>query len=318
MSNILQPKGIPIFSALIQKGGTGKTTINYTFAEYCAIIKGKRVLIIDLDPQQNMSGAFLTLERGQDEIEIAPIHPEFDFNDPEDVKHYNARSTITDIFEGKYILPYPTYISEEHGFAGLIDIIPGSQEKLNTINGMFSPSTGNGDLKSNSGASYVKFAFQLSHLLRTEAISSYYDLVVLDAGPTDNIFFRSVIYSATHIICPYTNDDYSLKGVSTLMSIAKDPKRLSLGFNKLNFLGIMPSKVRKNSHDQLETIQKNIAKFGKVHMAPGVDMRESDTLTVRKKKDSPKRGSVFAERPSVWRPWKKPMEALYEGVFNDK
>lgn len=308
-------RSIPIFSALIQKGGTGKTTINYTFAEYCAIIQKKRVLIIDLDPQQNIASAYLDMHTAENGSEEPPIHPEFNPNDPEDVEYYNQRSSITDIFEGKLILPYSTYVNEE-SYGGLIDVIPGAQDKLTAISGLFGSPTFNGELKSLGGNSYVKFAFQLSQLLRSEGITNYYDLVVLDAGPTDNIFFRSIIYSATHIICPYTDDEYSLKGVTTLVSIAKDPKRQSLGFNKLNFLGIMPSQVTGTSVSQRETIEKNIQRFQKVHLPRGIEMWRSDTLTSRKKRESNKKGSIFTEGPAVWRRYKKTMEALYRGVFN--
>lgn len=311
---------LPIFSALIQKGGTGKTTINYTFAEFAAIIKHKRVLVIDLDPQCNMSDAYLDMapDRGGDYL-MPPIHPEYDPNDPYDVKNYCQRSSIADIFEGKSVIPYETYICSENGFKGYLDIIPAYQAKLTDISGLFSLSSKSSELVSNTGHSYIKFAFKLSEFLRQKQITDMYDLVVLDAGPTDNLFFRAVIYSATHIVCPYTNDDFSLRGVGALLNIAKDPKRLVSGFNQLNFLGILPSQVKGYSKEQFHNIEMNIKKFGKIHFPRGVHVKYSDALSTRKNKSGLKTAnqhhSVFSEKKSEWVKWEAVMEDIYARVF---
>jgi cellulose biosynthesis protein BcsQ len=313
--------GLPIFSALIQKGGTGKTTINYTFGEYAAIIKHKRVLIIDLDPQCNMSLVYLDMDYEQDGgYQIPPIHPEFDPNDPSDVKTYCQRSSIADIFDDKAAIPYETYICAKNGFEGYLDIIPAYQSKLTDINSNFSVSSNMMDLKAISGHSYIKFAFKLSEFLKQPQITEMYDLVILDAGPTDNLYFRAVIYAATHIVCPYTNDDYSLRGIGALLNIAKDPKRLVSGFNKLNFLGILPSKVSGYSKETFYNIDRNIAKYGKIHFPKGVHVRFSEVLATRKNRDGIKTASqhhsVFSEKKSVWVKWEPVMEDISMRVFS--
>lgn len=40
------------------KGGVGKTFTSKTLAEYAVIVKNKKVLLIDLDPQCNLSRRF--------------------------------------------------------------------------------------------------------------------------------------------------------------------------------------------------------------------------------------------------------------------
>jgi cellulose biosynthesis protein BcsQ len=312
--------GLPIFSALIQKGGTGKTTINYTFGEYSAIIKHKRVLIIDLDPQCNMSQVYLDMDyEGEGDYQMPPIHPEFDPNDPLDVQSYSPRSSIADIFDGKSVIPYETYINKENGFQGYLDIIPAHQSRLTDINSLFAVHSKMSELKSMSGHSYVKFAFKLSEFLRQPQITDMYDLVILDAGPTDNLFFRAVIYAATHIVCPYTNDDFSLRGVGAILNIAKDPKRQVSGFNSLNFLGILPSQVRGYSKEQFHNIKRNIEKYGQIHFPENVHVMFSDALSTRKNRDGLKTAnqhhSVFSEKKSEWIKWEPVMEDLSVRVF---
>ena len=47
-----------IISIAARKGGVGKTTITYLLATYLAEIKHKKILLIDADPQGNLSSMF--------------------------------------------------------------------------------------------------------------------------------------------------------------------------------------------------------------------------------------------------------------------
>jgi chromosome partitioning protein len=313
---------IPVFSALIQKGGAGKTTLNFTFAEYCSLIMGKRVLVIDLDPQCNMSTTFLEMDR-EDGWFVPPIHPDFDPSDPFDVENFNPRSSITDIYEGKLVIPYGTYITpnEKTGSTGMLDIIPGHQQKLTDVGNYFTSGSLSSDPKSaHPHYSYVDFAFRLSDFLGSEDIAERYDIVVLDAGPTDNLFFRAVIYAASYVICPYTPDDYSLNGIATLLNVAKDPKRKSRGFNSLNFLGIMPSAIIGTSPSHQLIVKRNIELYGDVHLPIEIFMKRSDQLVGRKSDvlgSENKEHSIFKDAKSSAnrKHFEKVMSYLYRQVF---
>lgn len=315
-------KLLPIFSALIQKGGAGKTTVNLTFAEYCAVVMGKRVLLIDLDPQCNISRNLLSMEVDDNTEFFPPVHPEFNPNDPYDVANSNPRSSIADIYESKEVLPYETFFTQER-YKGSIDIIPGWQSKLTNIETMFGAVIGSKDPKSVSGTqSYVKFAFQLSKFLRLPEIAERYDIVVIDAGPTDNIFFRGVIYSATHLICPYTGDEYALGGIATLMNVAKDPKRAIHGFNKLNFLGILPSNIVGSSNVAKGVIEANMKMYKDLHFPAGIMVKHSDSLKRKLQAIIPKQDnlnySVFSDRPSKIKDHLLVFGAIYDRVFSDE
>jgi chromosome partitioning protein len=316
---------IPVFSASIQKGGTGKTTLNFTFAEYCALVQGKRVLIIDLDPQCNMSNTYIQMELSQNGYFIPPVHPEYDPNDEFYVSKFNPRSSIADIFEYKHVLPYASYITpdESTGFTGMIDVILGDQVRLTELQNEFTGGSDASEPKAVSPrTSYVDFAFRLSDFLRSDDISDAYDLVILDNGPTDNFFFRAVIYSASHILCPYTLDEYALNGISTLLNIAKDPKRLTRGFNTLNFVGIIPSKVNGNDSGAVELLERNAKSYGNIHTPPDIYMKMTSVLTARKlnvESSKHRDHSIFRDTKSaaVRRHFEHVMGYIYNQVFKE-
>ncbi|MFK4132143.1 ParA family protein [Pseudomonas luteola] len=306
---------LPVFSALIQKGGAGKTTVNSTFAEYCAIVRGLRVLVIDLDPQCNMSKIYHLVETDGHGIDaLKPIiHPAFDPNNAEDVAIYNQRSSIADVYEGKEVLPYETFINSQNGYKGSLDIIPGYQKKLTTMSAKFSIGASEEEVSPRlSGVTLDEFVSQLSKFLAGDALSEFYDIVILDAGPSDNIFFRSVIFSATHIVCPYTPDEFTLSGVSTLMNVAQSPKRSVYGYNQLQFLGVLPSKISGTSKLAREYIKNNKEIYKDLHVPDGIYMQQTDELNGRKSNAMAYSGRAF----SIFEDPKAKNRKHFEEVFS--
>ena len=55
---------MPTIAVTNQKGGVGKTTTTYHFAR-AASLRGLRVLVVDLDPQGNLSDSLAELEEQQ-------------------------------------------------------------------------------------------------------------------------------------------------------------------------------------------------------------------------------------------------------------
>jgi chromosome partitioning protein len=92
------------------KGGEGKTTNSIMLAEYSALIQGLKTLIIDMDPQANLSGRYISMEydpayKGG---KVPALHPDFE----QGLDHeWDGRSSIANIFYGEEVIPYPTAIA---------------------------------------------------------------------------------------------------------------------------------------------------------------------------------------------------------------
>jgi chromosome partitioning protein len=58
---------VPVVSVMNYKGGVGKTTLTANLAAEIAH-RGHKVLMIDLDPQANLTFSFYSVEEWQDEL----------------------------------------------------------------------------------------------------------------------------------------------------------------------------------------------------------------------------------------------------------
>src|SRR5579864_8358152 len=88
------------------KGGEGKTTNSIMLAEYSALIKGFKTLIIDMDPQGNFSGRYISMDydSAYKGGKIPALHPDYE---PTVDLDWDGRSSIANIFYGEEVIPYP-------------------------------------------------------------------------------------------------------------------------------------------------------------------------------------------------------------------
>lgn len=222
------------------KGGEGKTTMSIMLAEYAALIMGKNVLAIDLDPQANFSKYYLNLE--YDPVykggKVPPLHPEY--NPDEDVS-WDGRSSIANIFYGEEVIPYPTDFKN-------IEILPAHSNKLQEAEAV----TKNEVLE--------KVHLQLKRFVQLPEVQNEYDFIVIDTPPSKGPLTIAGIKACTDMVIPSQMEEDSIDGIYGMMQLWKQETYARPAENPINLAGILANRVRevslhKNFFEQLKSLE---------------------------------------------------------------
>ncbi|MCD6039726.1 MAG: hypothetical protein K0S27_1126 [Gammaproteobacteria bacterium] len=245
-----------VIAFLNNKGGVGKTTCSRTMAEYLSKVKKRPTLAIDFDPQCNFSHQYLKMEIDPAAPEglMPPIHPDYD---PQDPDHYDwdGRSSISEIFYGQGVVPYPTYIEK-------LDLAPGHAEKLLAAESV------------RKSEVVEKVHKQLANFLASPDVKAAYDTVVIDTAPSKGPLTVSVIKAATHIIIPSVMEEQPVQGIYGMLQLWMQ-ESLSREKNRpLTLVGILPNMFKQTRlhKDILTSLQENTA-IGKYMMPVKLSQR---------------------------------------------
>lgn len=175
------------------KGGVGKTTILWNTAVSLAE-KGNKVLIIDFDPQCNLSIASL----GDEEFsELLDTNSSFPFG--KTIKAYTL-PYIQQNQQGTVFISTPKTPIKN----GILHIIPGDFW-LNNFSDTLNVGT---DVIGGGGL----YRFLLPHLISLKAAETSgidYDYVLIDLPPSFNTLVRSALYCSDYFLVPCTADLFS-------------------------------------------------------------------------------------------------------------
>lgn len=224
----------PILASMNQKGGSGKTTIIGLLAEYFALVLGLRVLLIDLDMQCNTSDQWIGMETNPDAVggQLPPVHPDYAPN-----IGVEERSSIADVFYAKPVLPYSSWLTEDVSGGGSVEVMCGHPKLLEDINLKFTSKDGSID---------EKVLNRLKDFLLLEDLQSYYDIILLDTGPSRNPIFRAAMRAATHIVIPFKPEEKDIQGINAMLQIIRQ-ENFGRPKQKLKLIGLLPNMVRKTS-----------------------------------------------------------------------
>ena len=204
--------GCPVIAIMNLKGGVGKTTLTSQLAATYQAHNKNRVLIIDFDPQYNLTQLFYPGPHADEAIaadrsvislfEKSRLH-KADVASPAD----RWGELTTEPFA-----PAPREVIT-HSLLGETDL----KGRLDIIFGQFEISK-YAFSTDQSGLNAVRENF----LRSMDHYRSLYDLIILDTNPNATFLTRCALQSADRVIAPMFTDVYSLRGVRLLNRVIKD------------------------------------------------------------------------------------------------
>ncbi len=207
------PRDAPVFLLLNMKGGVGKTTLAANLAGTFHSLN-KSVLLIDLDAQANLSNLLM--------------------NEREYVEAVTFDRSVISCFENSLVGTAPES-SASHFFEIASDGPTPEPTRLafNLRNPLAAPRF---DLVVGQ---FELFKYSLSinypHLAECGArfveflnkAKRQYDVVILDAAPSNSFITECAILGATDIVAPTTPDKYALRGIQAISRLMEEGLRLT-------------------------------------------------------------------------------------------
>lgn len=186
---------LPVLTFFNNKGGVGKTSLIYHLAWMYSSL-GKRVVIVDLDPQANLTAAFLEEDRiekiwsGQTPGStiyqcVKPLTSVGDIVEP----------TLVNIATDLYLLPGDVNLS------GYEDALSNEWPNSMGDNNLYRP---------------MRILSSFWQVVQMAAENVQADMILVDIGPNLGAINRSVLIATDYVAIPLGADLFSLQGLKNL------------------------------------------------------------------------------------------------------
>lgn len=197
------------------KGGTGKTSLCFQcIVSYAESHTDKRILVVDLCPQANLSELMLGGLMGNGSLHLSTLHSS------------NPRKSIGGYFDKRILSPYtmPTSISPKDftvnpmGFnlniPNNVDLIAG--DSIVELQATYMSAVANGSLP-NGQSPYTYVLCWLKDLLLL--VDGDYDIVFIDSNPSFSLYTQIAIAASEKLIVPVMADDSSRRALLNLLAL---------------------------------------------------------------------------------------------------
>lgn len=202
----------PVLAVMNLKGGVGKTTVCAQVFGALQATRGGRVLLIDLDPQYNLTQTFFDMafadaSAATDRSVISLFER----------SRLHAKDAASPAENWLTLTKAPFTPAPRETFMHDLLGADGPDGRLDLISGQFELS---------------KYAFANDHdalsairqnfLRAIEHYRSAYDLIIFDTNPNATFLTRCALEAADRVIAPMHADIYSLRGVRLLNQVIQD------------------------------------------------------------------------------------------------
>jgi len=198
------PDAVPVLTFFNNKGGVGKTSLAYHLA-WRLSQRGQRVLACDLDPQANLTAAFL------DEDELEGLWQE----DPSALAATIFQSVQPLTKVGDLVVPEPRRITPE------LMLLPGDLALSGFEDRLSSEWP---EAMGSTATLYRPFRILTAFwtVAQHAARATHATLILMDVGPNLGAINRSVLISTDYVIVPLGADLFSLQGLRNLGPILRE------------------------------------------------------------------------------------------------
>jgi chromosome partitioning protein len=232
------PMPARIIAVCNQKGGVGKTTLVTGLAEVYTQMMGKKVLVIDADPQYNTTSA------------LGLSGPEFTLNDVLYGDESNNQKIFPGVAADAVLEVGEDWQSPKHSELGLI-----ASER---------------NLASRERDSMMAREHRLRIALK--GVAEEYDIVLIDCPPSLGLLTVNALTAATHALLVSEPRVASVEGLAEIVTtIAEVQENLN---EDIDIVGVVVNKVRKGRKDQDAWIEKIRTDFGDLVLDPLLPDRE--------------------------------------------
>jgi cellulose biosynthesis protein BcsQ len=180
------------------KGGVGKTTLTAALAREFAKKAAKKILLIDLDPQCNLSSIFFDPDEivkfPQEQTVLHALYPV--------QGHGRAKLCLKGV---RQVFSEKTLFHSKRA----IDLLPGSMEIYRII--------------ATAGANEAQYCIQNFEEVISEAAG--YDFVFIDTNPSANLATMCALQTAHFVVAPMAMDIFSVRGIRILKEVFADKYR---------------------------------------------------------------------------------------------
>ncbi len=244
-----------VVSVLNYKGGVGKTTVAANLGAELAH-RGRRVLLIDMDPQASLTLSFY----GSDELDR-------DFADEGTILHwFQSFIDSQDPADLADFVVTPPRVNRliRAGGGGRLDLVPSHLGLIDVDLDLAAYVGGSRFQVSNPG--YLWVHRLLADALQGDAFAGY-DIVLIDCAPNFNMVTRTAVVASDHVVIPAKADYLSTLGIDylrrKLAELVRDynlaagyeeirPSILGVVFTMIQYAGEAPIIAVRNYVNQTE------------------------------------------------------------------
>lgn len=270
-----------VVSVINIKGGVGKTTLTANLGAELAS-RGMKVLLIDLDPQTNLTFSFFHIDYWSDNL--APEKTlkrwlEAQGSGQEQVRLAELAAT------SDTVRPFITHPE------GVLDIIPSHLGLLNIDNELATSISGAG--YGQVRANFMKVHRMLAEEFRDRSLRRKYDVVLIDCAPNFNVLNKAALIASDWILVPAKADHLSTLGMEYLLknfkkltddyrNFARARSEGEMAYPRISptLLGVVFSMVPMRLGEPIQAVRPFVEKLRQLEDIPVFDtiIRERNAL----------------------------------------